>query len=63
MVCTVNAGMEGLDLMDRVIDPVLNYLDQFDRPNGLLIHLSRGPIKRMGSNLKLGSQDGLHMGL
>lgn len=43
--------------MDQMINQALDYLDQFDRPNGLLIHVNWGPMKKRGSNLILDRQD------
>lgn len=37
--------------MNPVLVRALTYLDQFDKSNGYLIHLNRGPIKYKGSNL------------
>lgn len=34
-----------LEFMDPMLDRAFDYSDQFDRSNGILIHLNRGPIK------------------
>lgn len=55
--------VDDLNLMDPVTDQALDYLYQFEKSNGLLIHLNRGPIKKRDLNLTSDGQDGLKMGL
>lgn len=40
------ARADGVDLMDLVIDDALDYLDQFNLSNALLIHLNQCLIKK-----------------
>lgn len=47
------AAADGPDFPDAGFHQALNHLDQFDRSNGLLIHLNRCPIKHKGSNIDL----------